>query len=598
MTLNRYDDMEYNVTVAGLSSSADHGCSWCTLLLENILKNTKPKGNWPPLINLLSVNIACEDEEYVCEIVLGAFTASRTHAADFFLSIPERKTAPLGFNVERCQKWLHACQNSHDRCAGGKSYLPTRILDVAPQMGDSYVALHVSQPKEVAAYLVLSYRWGGPQHITLATSTMEAFCNGIKLDTLPQTLKDAVEVTKGFNVRYLWVDALCIKQDSAEDKAMEISKMHQYYRNASVVIQPTGLKSVQDGFLGKNINAPHKPDIAPTTNPKILEEYFIRVPFFTLNGIEDSILLQSDPTMYEPRNEPLNHRAWVLQERLLGRRLLIFPSSGGLVWRCELYEQTDGRVYMSKAATEGRERVMRQTSQSLQPQEIHYSWRAIIDFYSGCDMTDPADKLVAIGAVADHYFELYGTQLGTYCAGLWFNFLVRDLDWYLHPDSLSARPRIYRAPTWSWAAVDGQLVDFYGIRPVEDKCPAKIISCETILSCAQAPFGSVSGGCLRLEGALKKFTWSDNSGSMSLFDDQSQMECPDYDLSVYPDSLEDVIIDRETLSFLLLRSWSMHNFDEGKWIMSGLMLQPTEGGLHRRTGAFLCTTYNETWFDQ
>lgn len=123
-------------------------------------------------------------------------------------------------------------------------------------MGDSYVALHVSQPKAVVAYLALSYRWGGPQHITLATSTMEAFCNGIKLDTLPQTLKDAIEVTKGFNVRYLWVDALCIKQDSAEDKAMEISKMHQYYRNASVVIQPTGLKSVQDGFLRKKHKRP------------------------------------------------------------------------------------------------------------------------------------------------------------------------------------------------------------------------------------------------------------------------------------------------------------------------------------------------------
>lgn len=41
------------------------------------ISRAQPKGNWPPLINLLSVNIGCEDEEYICEIVLGAFTESR-----------------------------------------------------------------------------------------------------------------------------------------------------------------------------------------------------------------------------------------------------------------------------------------------------------------------------------------------------------------------------------------------------------------------------------------------------------------------------------------------------------------------------------------
>jgi hypothetical protein len=94
MTMTRYDEMEYNVTFAALRSSAQDGCCWCALLLENILENTKtsgsalayriwlhfsalPKRFWPPRIDLLSVNISGEDEEHLCEIVPGAFTKSR-----------------------------------------------------------------------------------------------------------------------------------------------------------------------------------------------------------------------------------------------------------------------------------------------------------------------------------------------------------------------------------------------------------------------------------------------------------------------------------------------------------------------------------------
>ena len=59
---------------------------------------------------------------------------------------------------------------------------------------------------------------------------------GFGTESLPQTVKDAVETTRNLGIRYLWVDALCIIQDSPEDKLKEIAGMGAIYKNATVTI--------------------------------------------------------------------------------------------------------------------------------------------------------------------------------------------------------------------------------------------------------------------------------------------------------------------------------------------------------------------------
>ncbi|KAF8161872.1 hypothetical protein BJ912DRAFT_935747 [Pholiota molesta] len=46
---------------------------------------------------------------------------------------------------------------------------------------------------------------------------------------LPQTIADAILVANKLGLRYLWVDALCIIQDSAEDKVRELGAMAHIY---------------------------------------------------------------------------------------------------------------------------------------------------------------------------------------------------------------------------------------------------------------------------------------------------------------------------------------------------------------------------------
>ena len=77
----------------------------------------------------------------------------------------------------------------------------------------------------------------------------ESHLRGLHVDVLPKTLRDAIFVTRGLGLRYLWVDALCILQGSTSYQKVELARMRHYYRSAVVVITASGAGNVEDGFL-------------------------------------------------------------------------------------------------------------------------------------------------------------------------------------------------------------------------------------------------------------------------------------------------------------------------------------------------------------
>ncbi|KAK0631047.1 heterokaryon incompatibility protein-domain-containing protein, partial [Bombardia bombarda] len=81
-------------------------------------------------------------------------------------------------------------------------------------------------------YIILSYVWGHIQTIQTTAETIGQHKSGILTATLPQTIRDAITVTRKLGVGLLWVDSLCIVQDDAEELAREVAKMSSYYRNA------------------------------------------------------------------------------------------------------------------------------------------------------------------------------------------------------------------------------------------------------------------------------------------------------------------------------------------------------------------------------
>jgi hypothetical protein len=294
----------------------------------------------------------------------------------------------------------------------------------------NYVKLHSSEANERAGYIALSYCWGGPQAITTTHSSLERNTKGLKLSSLPPTIRDAVLMVRRLGLEYLWVDALCIIQDSPEDKGREIDAMGRYYRNAFLTIAAASAAAVTEGFL-----RPRK--FLPTCE----------LPLFSPHGA--SITLSVGVRLLKARpKEPLYSRAWALQEFLLSPRLLIFGSREAVLqcqttitsvlpspisyddsWPCE-------RLPLNFGTFESRRTI----------------WESIVSDYTSRQLALPGDRLPALGGIAR---ELEVAWNDKYIAGMWQSEL---LVWLLWSSDCRVRPSGEpRAPSWSWAAVDGRI---------------------------------------------------------------------------------------------------------------------------------------------
>jgi Heterokaryon incompatibility protein (HET) len=104
--------------------------------------------------------------------------------------------------------------------------LPTRLLDTGPLAGEPIIRLLESSGLDAETqYIALSHCWGGKCNMTLTKQTAAAFARRIEASSLPKTFFDAVMLSRTLESRYLWIDALCILQDSAEDGMVESSRM-------------------------------------------------------------------------------------------------------------------------------------------------------------------------------------------------------------------------------------------------------------------------------------------------------------------------------------------------------------------------------------
>jgi hypothetical protein len=141
--------------------------------------------------------------------------------------------------------WLNDCISTHVDCPKPlNGPLPTRVIDVGPPDGSQSPFLSIPSTSKRsldspldARYLALSYCWGvitetGKSHfLTTAVNLMERR-RGFSMDQLPQTIRDAIDITRRLGIRYLWVDALCILQgddlEAHADWQRESSKCRKY----------------------------------------------------------------------------------------------------------------------------------------------------------------------------------------------------------------------------------------------------------------------------------------------------------------------------------------------------------------------------------
>jgi hypothetical protein len=219
------------------------------------------------------------------------------------------------------------CLMQHETCRHSWTFvapekrLPTRLLDVSNP--DHLRVIETDHLPASTIYLTLSHRWGSGHSISLTTKTYDAFSKSTPLSLLPTTFRETIELTRLLGVHYLWIDSLCIIQDSREDWLHESSMMGEVYAHGTLNIAATSAEDGNGGIFGHDIAddywLPRLISSSLWTNDDATPRDYIVYPDF-------------DPAYPEVwknlvEETPLGERGWVLQERILSPRVVHFAAN-------------------------------------------------------------------------------------------------------------------------------------------------------------------------------------------------------------------------------------------------------------------------------
>lgn len=340
------------------------------------------------------------------------------------------------------EKCIASCLNKHQICHQQLSVtaqLPTRVLDLEHFTDSDDLRLFESCG-ERGSYATLSHCWGtGPSPLTTKKATAEARRQRIYFGVLPRSFQDAVTISRALKIRYLWIDTLCIIQDSIEDWAAESGQMARIYKSSLLTISFTDCSGSHESIF---CDRPELPSCR--MGPGMSNIYLRSIYPYTYESASQekpSKILDSTHSILG-HSSPLGCRAWAFQERLLSPRVLSYTRDQ-LVWDCPHGVEREGNVAVEKA-------YMHMPDTEMEKAKVYRFWLGVVEVFSQCKLTFQSDKFPALSGIAS---EIGGLVDDTYIAGMWKSELLEALLW--KPDGYSTVLPVYRAPSFSWAALDG-----------------------------------------------------------------------------------------------------------------------------------------------
>ncbi len=490
-------------------------------------------------------------------------------------------------------RWLRLCEKVHSRCVERRhkriGQLPTRIVYVGAFQADSLV--YVQDTKGIAhnaRYITLSHSWGGSVPCRLLESNHSSYAAGVHTSALPKTFRDAIALTKALGLDYIWIDSLCIVQDSRDDWERECVLMSDIY-NGSFLNVAANAASDANGGLFRDRSALQ---VTPFRKRMCYQPFrWIHKPFVFF------------PQSWGPdilKTAPLSKRAWTVQERLLAPRTVHFLHHK-VIWECPSLRESEtddtGEIEtMASSASYG----FRNWAVPWSHDHIHShreeaylcKWSDAVGLYTRGDLTFESDKLVAISGLAKYVKEMWHNDSIEYLAGLW----SYQLEWSLVWSVLSGgvRPASYRSPTWSWASIDGPVFIPYFHAEQRREMLITILKAQT--EARDDPFGPVDGGSIQIKGPLcrTQMDYPDSSQSsrtnISLKLASSGLSL-DFDELYFDDSQFVHSTSPSTTLFLLgVSKWH----DPSLLPIDGLVLQLTglAKGQYSRVGSF---SFSDWW---
>lgn len=400
-----------------------------------------------------------------------------------------------------------------------------------------------------AAYLALSHCWGTRKFITLTTSEYETYLENIPLYSIDfnPLFRDAMQVTMDLGYNHIWIDSLCIIQDTpdASDWAHECPFVGEYYFNADITLSATGFPDGQSGLFRSR-------------DPR--EHGWASVEFKDYGRY----LLKKGIPNVDLEDSPLGRRGWALQERLFvsfdsrmnvigltmssqSTRTLHFTEDM-IIWECcantlcdywpgELWRAAFGwnmvikdrlrrvlqdpegaldrqskpvgtaRKFMLALMRAARKKTDHPTmendakinsSTAKRNEATDFWYHDIVESLSRTQITYSEDKLPTISGLARFYEQVINSR---YLAGHWEHSLLQSLDWLVDVNQTKV-PTREREPSWSWSSVELR-VSFGVPSFTPQPCFSEIIESSVSLATSD-PWGEVSSGQLRIRGPLQR----------------------------------------------------------------------------------------------
>lgn len=515
----------HHTSIHALEHSARSGCELCSLLLKALPSDDDSRGFNLHTEAVSDIRIAISSSHLTQDLTV-VRDASVVQMFDFLLVqagddvtgyrrqhllllspsgtavgrykigrdiLDSRLSAPSNFAIMR--RWLDQCGSKHQTCPDLQqdALLPTRVVDVGGDGVNSAPFLLVSDGTGRGRYAALTHCWGGHIDVVLTKDSLEDFQHRLPVEALAKNFKDALHICHELGVQYLWIDCLCIIQNSEDDWVAESSKMTSIYSKAFVTISALASRGSSGGIFRDHHTRPSD-DYSLRSSPiRVVRDSSLSVAVALDSSpetgelayalrVESDYYIENLKWLHEV--SPLTKRAWCLQESLLSPRIIFFGEEQ-VYWRCfDGFQSADGLPvgnedqYPSQQDVRFAHALQGLSEVKIRPPPDRWSKRYyqidnvyhrsgyyhLIREYSKRNLTMPQDKLPAFSALAKRIHAKVG---GDYLAGLFTANLLSDLTWspmeiplwldeLKHPGSPP-----YVAPSWSWASAYGEVHFIY-----------------------------------------------------------------------------------------------------------------------------------------
>jgi hypothetical protein len=293
-------------------------------------------------------------------------------------------------------------------------FLPTRLIDLGSCKDSKIIQIQLINTKNLPAkdtnYITLSHCQHDalPDSAKTTQASLKSNAKHISVPDLPLTFQHCIRLARSLNIRYLWIDTLCIIQDSSEDSEREFKLINDIYMNSYCTVAAAApLSDTQEGLF-RSIST---------------DNLSVEFECESLIGEKKKVLaMKSQPSwVLQYMAGPLSKSPRALLERELSPRVLHFTESE-VLWECRTLKAMEtSPANMPNEHPHPLPRFL-DTFTNLGDQNVFDLWHKAVEEFTSRNHKEVGEVLDALACLAR---AVRGRFEGRYIAGMWENDLRR-----------------------------------------------------------------------------------------------------------------------------------------------------------------------------